>query len=150
MRFTQLGHQVPRRNSITNGPCSTKCFKETAWGRFAASNINSGARSPTCNVLLSFAIDRTVKHPRKADNTGRNRGIKRDSSQRDDVGEWVSERLVRRLSLRESCASTGECPSASVRTRWWGANRCHARVFHSCRNKWLVLPFAFLRDPAQP
>jgi hypothetical protein len=46
---------------------------------FAASNINSGARSPTRRVELSLAIDRTVKQGRKPDNPGKNRGTKRDS-----------------------------------------------------------------------
>src|SRR5437879_1772298 len=89
MRLTQFGHQVPRRNSATRGPCCTKYFNDTACGMFAASNMNSGARSPMCSVEFSLAIDGTVKHPRKRDNNGRNRGIKKGSVRLESDSEGV-------------------------------------------------------------
>jgi hypothetical protein len=52
MRLTQLGHQVPRRNSTATGADFNNDFKETAWGKLAASNLKFGAASPTSNVEL--------------------------------------------------------------------------------------------------
>src|SRR3954468_22140283 len=120
MRLTQLGHQVPRRNSTTKGPCSRKCFNETACGNLAASNMNSGARSPTSNVLLSFAIEGTVKQGRKPDNNGRNRGINKDSSSAfstealcgkaiSQIGERSWERSPKESEVRPGCGDAACC-----------------------------------------
>src|SRR5919108_706347 len=52
MRLTQLGHQVPRWNSSTAGPCCSSHSSVYSPGMFAADSLNSGARSPTRSVLL--------------------------------------------------------------------------------------------------
>jgi hypothetical protein len=50
MRLTQLGHQVPRRNSTIVGPRCRISASEKLPGRFAAFNVKFGALSPTFNV----------------------------------------------------------------------------------------------------
>ena len=52
MRFTQFGHQVPLKNSTTRIARRKNPDMVNIPSRFAASNANSGAREPTCNVSV--------------------------------------------------------------------------------------------------
>jgi hypothetical protein len=54
MRFTQFGHQVPRRNSRITGLSARKSESEKFPSRFAATKENSGARDPIPNVSVRF------------------------------------------------------------------------------------------------
>jgi hypothetical protein len=54
MRFTQFGHQVPRKNSKTTIPSARKPERETIPSRFAAASENSGARDPIPKVSVTF------------------------------------------------------------------------------------------------
>ncbi len=51
MRFTQLGHQVPRRNSRITVARERNSASEKLPSRLAADKVKSGARSPGRNVL---------------------------------------------------------------------------------------------------
>src|SRR3954464_6316511 len=81
MRFTQFGHQVPRRNSTITGPRAVSSPSDTLSPTprpataFAVFSVNSGARSPTftgssrdsiigtLTVLISPRVD-NGPHPR--------------------------------------------------------------------------------------
>src|SRR6185437_4346940 len=52
MRFTQLGHQVPRKNSTITGPRLSSACRLMFSALFAAERVKSGARSPTFRVSL--------------------------------------------------------------------------------------------------
>jgi len=52
MRFTQFGHQVPRKNSTMAGPFRSSAESDTLPYLFAEESENSGARSPTRSVEL--------------------------------------------------------------------------------------------------
>jgi hypothetical protein len=52
MRFTQFGHQVPRRNSTIKVPRVKKPERDRIPSRFAADNKNSGALAPTLRVSV--------------------------------------------------------------------------------------------------
>ncbi len=56
MRFTQFGHQVPRRNSTISAPRDRKPEREKIPSRFAADSRNSGAREPTAKVSVRSDI----------------------------------------------------------------------------------------------
>jgi hypothetical protein len=56
MRFTQFGHQVPRRNSTITGPRSLISASEYSSSRFAAIKVKSGAESPALSVSVSVRI----------------------------------------------------------------------------------------------
>src|ERR1700690_3102855 len=65
MRFTQFGHQVPRRNSTINAPRDRKPESERIPSRFAADSKNSGARDPTDRVSVrSDILISTLEHKR--------------------------------------------------------------------------------------
>jgi hypothetical protein len=65
MRFTQFGHQVPRRNSTITIPCARKLDREKLPSRLAAASENSGARDPIPKVSVTFftRIDSKVRAP---------------------------------------------------------------------------------------
>jgi hypothetical protein len=75
MRFTQFGHQVPRKNSTTAGPRSSNFASETSPAPFAEASVNSGARSPTFRVELCCVTGATVDHWQNRDNNRNNTGI---------------------------------------------------------------------------
>src|SRR2546421_9975191 len=52
MRLTQLGHQVPRRNSTITGPRCNNSASEKLPDRFAALRAKPGALSPTFRVSV--------------------------------------------------------------------------------------------------
>ena len=54
MRFTQFGHQVPRRNSTIKVPRGRKPESDRIPSRFAAGNRNSGAREPTAQSFRAI------------------------------------------------------------------------------------------------
>ncbi len=58
MRFTQFGHQVPRRNSRIPGVprCNASFIRENLPAQFAASSSKSGASSPTRKVDVWSSI----------------------------------------------------------------------------------------------
>src|SRR5436305_10375324 len=64
MRFTQLGHQVPRKNSTITGPrCSNDC-RSVGSCRFAALSVNFGAGSPTLRVsVVLLSLMRRYANP---------------------------------------------------------------------------------------
>jgi len=71
MRFTQFGHQVPRKNSRTIGPRSRRFESENCPSRFAAVSENSGARDPIPNVSVRFCtLKLTVRYPREQNKGG--------------------------------------------------------------------------------
>src|SRR5208282_2941912 len=53
-RFTQFGHQVPRRNSKITGPWARNLESEKSPSRFAAASENSGPRDPIPKVSVRF------------------------------------------------------------------------------------------------
>lgn len=57
MRFTQFGHQVPRRNSMIIGPRPNMVARvKTLPSRLADGSENSGARDPISKVSVRFCI----------------------------------------------------------------------------------------------
>jgi hypothetical protein len=70
MRFTQFGHQVPRKNSTTTGPRSRSFASDTSPMPFAEAREKSGARSPTFSVALCCAMASNVDQRK---NRGNNR-----------------------------------------------------------------------------
>jgi hypothetical protein len=56
MRLTQLGHQVPRKNSRITVPGSRRLESEKFPSRFAAASEKSGARDPIPSVSVRFCI----------------------------------------------------------------------------------------------
>src|SRR6266404_1931003 len=54
MRFTQFGHQVPRRNSRISAPFSIRPLRVNVPSRLAASREKSGAREPISRVSVRF------------------------------------------------------------------------------------------------
>src|SRR5215470_6734160 len=52
MRFTQFGHQVPRRNSTMVGPRCNNSESEKVPERFAALSVKAGALSPSLRVSV--------------------------------------------------------------------------------------------------
>jgi hypothetical protein len=56
MRLTQLGHQVPRRNSRIAGPRARRLESEKTPSRLAAVSEKSGARDPIPRVSVRFCI----------------------------------------------------------------------------------------------
>jgi hypothetical protein len=72
MRFTQFGHQVPRRNSNTKEPCESNAESENTPSRFAAGSEKSGACEPSFIVSVKFRISyATLKHRLATDNSAR-------------------------------------------------------------------------------
>jgi hypothetical protein len=56
MRFTQFGHQVPRKNSRITGPRARRLESENVPSWFAAKSEKSGARDPIPKVSVRFCI----------------------------------------------------------------------------------------------
>src|ERR1039458_5283443 len=54
MRFTQFGHQVPRRNSRISVPWASKPARVNVPSRLAAPKEKSGARDPIARVSVRF------------------------------------------------------------------------------------------------
>jgi hypothetical protein len=52
MRFTQFGHQVPRKNSKINEPAAFRLLRRNWPSPFAAPKANSGARLPISSVSV--------------------------------------------------------------------------------------------------
>src|ERR1700686_4445348 len=63
MRLTQLGHQVPRRNSRISVPSASRSSKVNVPSRFAAPSEKLGAREPISRVSVLFFISTsTLSH----------------------------------------------------------------------------------------
>src|SRR5271157_3832302 len=56
MRFTQFGHQVPRRNSRISVPRASKPPRVNVPSRLAAPREKSGAREPISRVSVRFLM----------------------------------------------------------------------------------------------
>jgi hypothetical protein len=75
MRFTQFGHQVPRKNSKMTGPCSRKLGSENFPPRFAAASEKSGARDPIPSVSVQLRISKsTLRYSRDQNKSRRDEG----------------------------------------------------------------------------
>jgi hypothetical protein len=71
MRFTQLGHQVPRKNSRITGPRCRRLESEKLPSRFAGLSEKSGACEPIVNVFVRFRILKsTLSYQRKQNKNG--------------------------------------------------------------------------------
>jgi hypothetical protein len=74
MRFTQLGHQVPRKNSTIAGPRFRKSESEKFPSRLAAISEKSGARDPIPSVSVRFCIVKsTLSYLREQNKSGCNK-----------------------------------------------------------------------------
>src|SRR6266576_6546136 len=71
MRFTQFGHQVPRRNSRISAPFSIRPLRVNVPSRLAASREKSGAREPISRVSVRFCmLSSTVSEVEIRNNNG--------------------------------------------------------------------------------
>src|ERR1700687_3693523 len=81
MRFTQFGHQVPRRNSRISVPCAGNPPRVKAPSRLAEVREKSGAREPTSKVSVRFfMLGSTVSEGDFRNNNGWGTGMGRDDS----------------------------------------------------------------------
>jgi hypothetical protein len=79
MRFTQVGHQVPRRNSKSTDPFLSEAESEKLRSRFAAASKNSGAWDPNSSVSVRACTPtETVEHVRTENNKHRAGGTSGD------------------------------------------------------------------------
>src|ERR1700687_391294 len=75
MRFTQFGHQVPRRNSRISVPCVSNPLRVNVPSRLAAPREKSGAREPISRVSVRFCmLSSTVSEVECRNNNGWGRG----------------------------------------------------------------------------
>src|SRR5215469_10977758 len=99
MRFTQFGHQVPRRNSTIAGPRCNKSASEKLPARFAALSVKSGALSPILRVsVVVFSANDFVPELIAAQRTRKYAGSKQLDwipQARDVDLFWMSSRAVR-------------------------------------------------------
>src|SRR6266436_8867080 len=71
MRFTQFGHQVPRRNSRISVPCVSRPPRVNVPSRLAAPREKSGAREPISRVSVRFCmLSSTVSEVEIRNNNG--------------------------------------------------------------------------------
>src|SRR5712691_992225 len=71
MRFTQFGHQVPRRNSRISVPFSIRPLRVNVPLRLAAPREKSGARDPISKVSVRFfMLSSTVSEGECRNNNG--------------------------------------------------------------------------------
>src|SRR6266852_1238577 len=71
MRFTQFGHQVPRRNSRINVPCASRPLRVNVPSRLAAPTEKSGAGEPISRVSVRFCmVSSTVSEGECRNNNG--------------------------------------------------------------------------------
>src|ERR1017187_5147417 len=81
MRFTQFGHQVPRRNSRISVPWASKPARVNVPSRLAAPKEKSGARAPISRVSVRFfMLSSTVSEVDFRNNNGWGTGMVRDES----------------------------------------------------------------------
>src|ERR1700687_3714463 len=96
MRFTQFGHQVPRRNSRMSVACSSNPARVNVPSRLAAPREKSGARDPISRVSVRFCIlSSTLSEAEIGNNNGWG------------TGDGLILRLIVGLPLRSTLNSDG-------------------------------------------
>src|ERR1019366_110172 len=76
MRFTQFGHQEPRRNSRISVPCVSRPPRVNVPSRLAALREKSGARDPISRVSVQFSmLSSTLSEVEIRNNNGWGTGI---------------------------------------------------------------------------
>src|ERR1700691_3874269 len=107
MRFTQFGHQVPRRNSRISGPCARKPPRLNMPSRLAAKSEKSGAFDPISRVSVrSFIVeiaysksrlDSTLSEVKSRNNNGRGTGCTNEVTRETQQREFARKECSRQV-----------------------------------------------------
>src|ERR1019366_6941638 len=112
MRFTQFGHQVPRRNSRISAPFAGKPARLNVPSRLAAVREKSGAREPTSKVSVRFFMLGSILSQVEI---GNNNGWVPGTVRGESIGQYPSAR-TRNFPVRYNSSSQIETrQSASPR-----------------------------------
>src|SRR5208337_1356640 len=96
MRFTQFGHQVPRRNSRISVPCASRPPRVNVPSRLAAAREKSGAREPISKVSVRFCmLSSTLSEVDFRNNNGWGTGDRGLGMRRDGRGSQTEAFHVR-------------------------------------------------------